>query len=68
MSRRRGGEGRGERLTELGGPLQDQLVGDGVGGEEGAEAEQLNRSGRTPGDGVEAAFPGRADGLVILAS
>ena len=63
----RGGEGRGERLAELGGPLQDQLVGDGVGGEEGAEAEQRDGRGRCRGDGVEAALPGRADGLGILA-
>ena len=41
----RGGEGRGERLAEFGGPLQDQLVGDGVGGEEGAEAEQRVAAG-----------------------
>ena len=34
-----GGEGRGERLAKLRGPLQDQLVRDGERGKEGAEAE-----------------------------
>ena len=47
--------------------LGDQLVRDGVGGEEGAEAEQRDGRGRRRGNGVEAALPGRADGLEILA-